>query len=344
MVMTAVLSGCGSMARGWLRAILDNPDLSQRVRLRGLVDLDIDAARRLAAEFELGDVVIGTDLAAVLEETGAEILFDVVVPPARSTVVEIGLAHGCHVLSEKPLASSMAEAEALIALAGQAERIHAVVQNRRFIPGVRRLRRAVAEGLIGDLTAIHGDFFLGPHFGGFREAMDNVLLLDMAIHTFDAARFISAKQPQSVYCLETNPAGSWYRHGAAADAIFQMSDGCVFTYRGSWCAPGQPTSWESRWRLVGTKGMITWDGAETFEATIAGKEPGLLPGHVAVDVPAAPEDARTLGHASVIADFIDAIGRGGAPETVSSDNIKSLAMVFGAIESARTGMPVSIAA
>ena len=58
-----------------------------------------------------------------------------------------------------------------------------------------------------------------------------------------------------------------------------------------------------------------------------------------------PNDpAQTHGHASVIAEFLDAIETGGTPETAGADNIKSLAMVFGAIESARTHQRVSITA
>jgi predicted dehydrogenase len=219
-----------------------------------------------------------------------------------------------------------------------------VVQNRRFISGIRRMRRVVEEGLIGELTAIHCDFFIGPHFGGFREVMDNVLLLDMAIHTFDAARFVSGRLPLSVYCVETNPSGSWYAHGATANAIFRLSGDAVFTYRGSWCAEGRRTSWESSWRLVGSKGMLTWDGEDAFEATVAGDEAGLLRGHQTLTVPDAPDDEVTHGHKSVLVDFIRAAQSGRAPETVATDNIRSLAMVFGAIESARTGLPVDLSA
>ena len=41
--------------------------------------------------------------------------------------------------------------------------------------------------------------------------MESPLLLDMAIHTFDQARFITGADALSVYCHEFNPAGSWYR-------------------------------------------------------------------------------------------------------------------------------------
>ena len=99
MVFRAVLVGCGSMSKGWLTAITSHPLLSGRVEVVGLVDLDLATAQARAAEFDLGHVAIGTDLDAVLQQTGADLLFDVVIPSARAGVVETGLRHGCHVLS-----------------------------------------------------------------------------------------------------------------------------------------------------------------------------------------------------------------------------------------------------
>ena len=338
----AVLCGCGAMAKGWLRALAGDPVLKSRVEIVGLVDLDRTTAEALALEFALTDAAIGTDLPLMLTETQPQLVFDVVIPAARRAVVSAALAHGCHVLSEKPMAASLDEARDLLDLGRKAKRIHAVVQNRRFISGVRRMKRLVESGTIGELTAVHCDFFLAPHFGGFRDQMQNVLLLDMAIHTFDAARFVSGKVPLSVYCVETNPPGSWYAHGAAANAIFKLSDDAVFTYRGSWCAEGRRTSWESAWRLVGAKGMLTWDGEDAFEVTVAGDEPGLLHGSRTLPMPEPADEAETHGHISVLRDFIRAIDTGSEPETIGHDNIKSLSMVFGAIQSARTGLAIDL--
>jgi predicted dehydrogenase len=126
--------------------------------------------------------------------------------------------------------------------------------------------------------------------------------------------------------------------------VFQLSDDVVFTYRGSWCAEGERTSWESIWRLVGTKGMLTWDGEENFKASVAGGQDGVLRGFTSIEVPPPANEEETRGHASVIADFLSAIRTGRTPETAGQDNIKSLAMVFGAIESARSGRSVDLAA
>jgi predicted dehydrogenase len=331
------------MSKGWLEALTDKP-LRESVKVVGLVDLDRAAAERRKTEFSLADAQIGTDLDAMLAATKPDLLFDVAVPADRRDVVLTGFRHGCHVLTEKPMAASMAEAREILAAAKRAGRIHAVVQNRRFIPGVRRIRRLIDTGALGDLTALHADFFIGAHFGGFREQMQNVLLLDMAIHTLDAARFMADADPVAVYCVETNPKDSWYAHGAAANAIFEMADGVMFTYRGSWVAEGATTSWESGWRVVGTRGTLLWDGAERFDAHVVNGDDGFLRPLAELEVLPAPDDAHIHGHASVIADFIDAVTAGRQPETAGEDNIKSLAMVFGAIESARrhARVPVEI--
>jgi predicted dehydrogenase len=331
------------MSRGWLKAVAEASDLVGRIKIVGLVDLDPAVAQARADEFGLNDVVIGSDLDAVLAETKPDLLFDVVIPGARHDVVATGLRHGANVLSEKPMATSLEAGRDLVQLAAKAGRVHAVVQNRRFIAGVRRIQRAIAEGLIGELTGLHCDFFIGAHFGGFREDMDNVLLLDMAIHTLDAARFMAGKTPLAVYCHESNPRGSWYRTGSAANAIFEFSDDVVFTYRGSWVAEGANTSWESAWRFVGTNGTILWDGADSFEAKVSVGTDGFLRDVAPVDIPEPAEIGQTHGHASVIAEFLNAIEGGRAPETASVDNIKSLAMVFAAIESAKTHQRVIIA-
>jgi predicted dehydrogenase len=116
----------------------------------------------------------------------------------------------------------------------------------------------------------------------------------------------------------------------------------MFTYRGSWAAEGANTSWDASWRLIGTKGTVLWDGQHGFAAHVVAGTDGFLRPLEAFEVPQAPDPVKTSGHASVIADFIDCIETGRQPETVATDNIQSLAMVFAAVESARTGARVPV--
>ncbi|HEX2907447.1 MAG TPA: Gfo/Idh/MocA family oxidoreductase, partial [Phototrophicaceae bacterium] len=123
---------------------------------------------------------------------------------------------------------------------------------------------------------------------------------------------------------------------------FEMSDGIVYTYRGSWCADGLPTSWESDWRIIGQQGSARWHGDERMQAQVVAETGQFISAYRDADIPSVAPDARIGGHTGIIHDFVDCVRTGRQPETICTDNIQSLAMVFGAIESAETGQPVPI--
>ncbi len=343
-MIKAILVGCGAMSRAWLAAAGQIDGLSiVGLSIVGLVDLEVERARSRAAEFGLATADVGVSAVEMIDRLEPDVVFDVVVPAARASVVLPALARGCHVLTEKPLAASLDDARAIVAAAREAGRVHAVVQNRRYLAGIRRIRRFLDGDAIGRPTSVHCDFFLAPRFGGFREEMEHVLLLDMAIHTFDAVRAMTGLDAKRVYCREWEPANSWYRSGSSAVAIFDLEGGAIFTYRGSWCADGAPTSWEAAWRIVGERGSLVWDGFEDVRAeAITGPGDGVSSQSAAVEVPPVDPRARIGGHLGVMQDFVAAIRGGPPPETAGSDNVNSLAMVFGAIRSAETGRPVDI--
>ncbi|MBZ0298698.1 MAG: gfo/Idh/MocA family oxidoreductase, partial [Anaerolineae bacterium] len=116
----------------------------------------------------------------------------------------------------------------------------------------------------------------------------------------------------------------------------------VYTYRGSWCAEGLRTTWESEWRVVGQQGSAYWYGDERMPAQVLSGNEGFFRPLEDVEIsPDAPVDKRG-GHAGCIREFVEAVRSGGTPETTASDNVKSLAMVFAAIESAQTGQSVPV--
>jgi predicted dehydrogenase len=336
-LLRIVLVGCGGISQAWLHALKEIAD----VAVVGLVDLQEAAAQRRKDEFQLTDARLGSELVPMLKETRPDIVFDCTVPAARASVVLAALRQGCHVLSEKPLATSMADARRLGRAAEKAHRLFAVMQNRRYDARIRALRSFLDSEALGDLTTLNGDFYIGAHFGGFRDQMEHVLLLDMAIHSFDQARLISGADPVAVYCREWNPRGSWYAHGASAVAVFEMSDGITYTYRGSWCAEGMGTTWECDWLAVGTHGTVSWDGGDSLRAQSVDKEEGFIRPMQELTVPI-PATSKKDGHAGCIQEFIDCVRSARAPETVCTENIKSLAMVFAAIKSARSARRVII--
>lgn len=334
----AVLVGCGFIAGTWLNGLKEIPE----AEVVGLVDIDPGAPARLAEKHGLTLAAQGTDLEATLQQTRPDVVFNCTTPAAHMDVTLTALRHGCHVLGEKPLADSLDSAWRMIEAARDAGRIFAVIQHRRYNPRVQRLRSFLVSGALGAITTVNCDLYRGAHPGGFRERMRHVLLLDMAIHTFDSARLIAGADATSVFCHEWNPAGSWYDHDASAVAIFQMTGGIVFSYRGSCCSEGVNTVWDCDWRIVGEKGSVRWDGADGFQAQVAVKGGTFISELATVEVPVVDAGSKVGGHIGNIREFIRCVREGGVPETAAADNIRSLAMVFGAIESAETGRSVAI--
>jgi predicted dehydrogenase len=333
----ALMVGCGKMSGEWLKSAKE-----LGVQIVGLVDLDSNAAQARAMEFEI-DAPLFTSLEKAIATGKANLLFDCTIPEAHLEVGLAGLRNGLHVIQEKPMATTLEGGRQLLAEAQRSGRVHVIMQNRRFHHGMRKIRRLIDEGYIGKVTTLNLDFFVGAHFGGFREKMNHILLTDQAIHHFDQMRYLSAANATSVYCDEWNPQGSWYQHGASAHAIFQMGDGIRSTFRGSWCSEGLRTSWEAEFRIIGTKGTILYDGYDNIRGEHVSKTGEFFSEQEPFGPLGEPDAILTKGHLSVIAQFLRDVSEGVPAETRSTDNIHSLAMVFGAIESAKLKSPVSIA-
>jgi predicted dehydrogenase len=189
--------------------------------------------------------------------------------------------------------------------------------------------------MLGRISRIDCSFYRGPRFGGFRDAMPSPLLGDMSIHHFDLARHLSGADPVSVYAAEQDPAGSWYTGAAAASAIFELSEGVVFSYAGSWAAEGLATPWAGEWRIVGERGTITLRGDEV-QAELVGDDGSAVP----ADVPPAVLEHETQRES--LRQMLTALRGGPVPVTECHDNIRSLAMVHAAIRSAALGRRVAV--
>lgn len=329
--LKVVVVGAGAMGRAWLGAV----EASPLVELCGIVDLDLEAARVSAASIGKPDLPVGSGTAALASDVGAQAVINVTVPGAHHPVTTEALFAGLPVLGEKPVAATVAQGLSLAAAAEVTGQLFMVSQSRRYNAQLFEAK-AQAAGL-GRLGILSADFFKAPHFGGFREQMDHPLLLDMAIHQFDMARFLLDADPVSVFCEEFNPPWSWYRGDAAAVASFEMSGGQRFIFNGSWCSPGQETSWNAAWRLGGEHGTVQWDGENppTSESSMVRSGSGA-----AGEQPAGSDVAAEV-HGS-LREFVLALRTGAAPMGQVHDNILSLAMVEAAIESAASGQRVRI--
>ncbi len=114
-----------------------------------------------------------------------------------------------------------------------------------------------------------------------------------------------------------------------------MTGGVVFSYQASWCAEGYPTSWNGDWRFVGERGSVLYEQSATPRAQVVAGNEGFQRSLRDLELPAVPV-AHPQQHGA-LRELLSFLQGGPKPATEARDNLKSLAMVFGAVESARTG-------
>jgi predicted dehydrogenase len=323
------------MGRHWARTLRDCPE----VKTVGWMDNRPGIAAAAIEELKLTGIAACDDLSRALSDLKPDFLVDVTPPAAHCPVTLAALKAGVPVLGEKPMADSMTAAKKMVAASEKSGKLYMVSQSRRYDAGAIAYAQLIRKHL-GKIQILNSDFYIGAHFNGFRAQMKSVLLMDMAIHTFDSARQISRTDPVSVYCDQFNPDWSWNKGADTAVALFEMTGGLRYTYRGSWCAQGLPTSWESQWRAHGPGGGATWDGQSPPIAGIVRSKAGLVRDSQTLTAQVAPLEFG--GIAGSLREFLKSLRTGKKPQGECHDNIKSLAMVFAAIESAKLGKRVRI--
>ncbi|GAB3658220.1 Gfo/Idh/MocA family protein [Glycomyces tarimensis] len=315
--------GAGGMGRAWTRAIRAD----DRAELVGIADLSSAAAEAAAEAIGIPGLPLGSDAIGLARSAGADAIVNATIPEAHHPVTMAALLAGFPVLGEKPVAASVSEGLSLAAAAEHTGQLFMVSQSRRYHRSLHQAKRRIET--LGAIGIVAVDFFKAPRFGGFRDEMASPLLLDMAIHQFDMARFLLDADPVSVSCEEYNPAWSWYAGDAAATAVFAMEGGARFVFNGSWCSPGFETSWNGSWRISAERGTVLWDGEG---------EPRTDPDEAR---PARVEDpGREI--AGSLREFIAAVRHGVEPMGRVHANVMSLAMVEAATQSASQGRRVAI--
>lgn len=327
--MKVIQVGIGNMGGVWLDAVL----ASKTVEYVGFVEVNPDIAESQATKYALNRALIFTSLDQALAAVTADAVIDITPPRFRKTISLTALEAGLPVLSEKPLADTLADAQAIVEKANATGILHMVGQNYRHSQNARTLKHTLQTADVGAIDSIAVEFFKGPHFGGFREEMPYPLIIDMSIHHFDMMRYFLESDPAFVYGRSWNPMHSWFKGDASASVLFSFKSGAVVSYNASWCSAAQETSWGGTWRIECEKAIVVMRNEQVY---LQRKDD---PNNELVQIELLPVDK--VAQPYLLNEFYEAVTLGKQPMTTCQDNIHSLAMVFNAVESFKTGARIA---
>lgn len=204
MIKAAVI-GLGAMGQHHVRVYKE-----LGCELAGVVDVDINRAREIGERY---NTHYFNDYHKLLGQ--ADVASIAVPTSAHTSVACEFLKSGTHCLVEKPIASSVEEAEVMIK-AAQENNIELMVGHiERFNPVILKLKELISEGVLGKLMLIST-----RRVGPFQPRIRDVgIIIDSATHDIDAVRFLAGKEPVAVY----SKAGR-FKHPSREDHALIMLD------------------------------------------------------------------------------------------------------------------------
>ncbi len=331
--MKGILTGLGGQGLSWLSDLRKY----EGVEIVAFVEPFEANQTRAVEEHGLARESIFNTLQEAIDFAQADFVLDVTPPAVHHQIAETAFAHGLHVLGEKPLSDDFETAKRVVAAGESAGVKHMITQNYRFGAQPRTTRRVIEEGLIGKPGQCDIRFYMpwADMAGSHYVTQPFMLINDMMVHHFDMLRYVLGNDPQSVQAITWNQPWGWHAGDAAHAIVFRYADGLVATHVSVACAVGSQTSWNGDWRIEGPNGSIDWANNKTTYSHLYRVEN-------TVDHQPIEDDVVPSQRVAILDEFFASIRENREPECSARDNLKSLAMVFAAIQSSKEKREVSL--
>lgn len=260
-------------------------------------------------------------------------------------------AAGKHILAEKPMATSVAECDAMIAACDAANVRLMIVQTQRFRGVHQRAKNLITEGQIGAvrqlrLWSLFADAWTVPVVESrpWYADPDAGIFMSQGVHNFDLMRWLAGSEATRVFANVTS-------HGAhglpnlSTVAIVEFASGAVGQLWTSLELPGgtYPDS-QFRSQVVGERGLLDFDGYTHLDLSSpdTNNEWQRVWTQPPLD-PMDPLDPIRLGSfTGQVQGFLDAIREGRDPIVTGADGRAAVELCQAALLSSRTGQPVNL--
>jgi UDP-N-acetylglucosamine 3-dehydrogenase len=232
---------------------------SENAKIVGVTDLDHGLAEVKAKKFGAQTVFDSVD--ELLAEPTIEAV-DIAVPTAYHAALAVkALEAGKHVMLEKPMARTVQECDMIINAAQKADAKLMVNHNLTFFPPYVFCKKTITEGGIGKLIRMRATQMAGHRYSGWRADPDLAgggLLIEGLVHPLYLSRWFIGEIQELV--AVTGKTDENVRAEDIVNIILKSKDG-YSSVDGN--LNGPPPLWDDHLEFVGTKGLLTANGAET---------------------------------------------------------------------------------
>lgn len=350
------LLGAGNIWNQHQLAFRERPDL---LRLAAVYDPVPAQAARVTTEFPGATTCATAD--ELLHRKNLDAVIILTTHAQHHPLALAALRAGRHVLVEKPMACTLAQAEEMAAAARAAQRVLMVGQCQRYDASYAGIRRLIQSGEIGRIHAIRFDSMQGlfpndllpdNHWLCDAEAAGGGIVISVSVHRIDLCRYLVGEVRRVSALMRTSTPK--FRHGAEdyACALLDFSNGAI----------GEMFATYSGFRMPYGEGLMIFGEDGAIHAQPNGGEYQASAVYASKRTPGKPDENRWLGqyrgftpvpaakdecpHANSFVNqllhFARCIQTGTTPISGAEDNLGTMRTIHALYQSARTGGWVNV--
>jgi predicted dehydrogenase len=301
------------------------------VKIAGIYDADASRGQEVAGLFE---TAFFADAETLLNE-GLDGVIICAENVHHAPLVHLAAAKTRYILCEKPIATTVADAQAMIDRCNATGAHLQIAFPVRFAPAIQQLKALLDRQELGEIYSVKctnhgqipGGWFCDPALSGGGAVMDHT------VHVIDLLRWFWQSEVVEVYA----EVGSKLLHpDVEIDDVgmlsFQLANGIYGTLDTSWSRPSSYPTWgDVKIEVVGETGVVTVDSLNqnlSVSSNVWGKM-GWLPWSSNMDE-------------GLIADFVEMIRTGRSPFITGEDGLRALEVALAAYQSAANHRPVTL--
>jgi predicted dehydrogenase len=332
--------GVGGFGGYWCNQVLPRLKDLGLAEPAAAADIDAEALARAGAQLGLPGDRLYAEAEKAVAETRPDFIVIVVPPAIHEQMVDIGVAHGCHILSEKPIADTMPASARIYKKVKAAGLKMAVTMSHRFDQDKQSLEAEVKSGKYGRLNYVIHRFTHNcrefASWGKFRHEIPDPLLVEGSVHHFDILRALSGSNAKSVYALTWNPPWGEFAGDSTALITIEMQNGVRCFYEGAKANASTLNGWGNDYlRAECEHGTLELD--RRWLRVLRG---GPWDKPLAQDLALRQQPAWTNPWLAEL--FCNWLLGGTEPPNTLDDNIHCIGLLFAAIESAHGGRVIDV--